>query len=217
MTHQTKILSGGPLSSATNDAHKLVADQVRMRLKNMSAHIIEIGRELRAVKRRPGNDRFLKWLTAACELEPPQARRMMRAAKWATDRGAIVSQLEPAAIYLLAAPSTPDAVWKEVLFRLEAGERPAPRSIKAMIRAAKGDSYGALPDSEEEAIEGLLKYCGYTAVPDHLAHFSKPPTKRTQLAAYQIGPMDVEAATPVAAGASPSATDAGSEEIANVL
>jgi hypothetical protein len=210
------MLSGRPLSSATDDAYKLdsVAGQVRMRLKNMSAHIIEIGRELLAMKRRLGNDRFLKWVTAACDLAPAQAQRMMRAAKWAEGREAIVSQLEPTAIYLLAAPSTPEAVWQEVLSLLAAGQRPAPRIIRAMIRAAKGDPLGPLPDSKEDEIEGLLKYCGYKGVPDHLAQSSATATKGTQRAVYQNGRMDAEATTP---GASPSTTDAGSEEIANVL
>jgi hypothetical protein len=176
MTHQPEMLSGRSLSSATDNASKLdsVADQVRMRLKNLSTHIIEIGRELLAMKRRLGNDRFLKWVTAACELEPPQAQRMMRVAKWAEGREEIVSDLDPTAIYLLTSPSTPEAVRQEVLFRLERGERPAPRTIKAMIRAAKGDPYGALPDSDEDEIEGLLKYCGHKGVPDHLA---APPTR----------------------------------------
>jgi hypothetical protein len=133
-----------------------VANQVRMRLRNMSATIIEIGRELRAVKRLLKRGQFLEW-TAACGLAPRHAQLMMMAAKWAEGKEEIVSNLDPTAIYLLAAPSTPEAVRQEVLFSLEAGDRPAPRTIKAMIRAAKGDPYGALPDSEEDAIDGLLK------------------------------------------------------------
>jgi hypothetical protein len=193
-----------------------VTTRVRIRLRNMSATIIEIGRELRAVKRRLKRGQFLEW-TAACELAPRHAQLMIKAAEWAEGKEEIVSHLHPTAIYLLAARSTPEAVWKEVLFRLEVGERPAPGTIKAMIRAAKGDPCGALPDSEEDAIDGLLKHLGYPAVPDHLAQFPKRPTKGTQLAAHQNVPMDAEFTTPVSVGASPSATDARSEEIANVL
>jgi hypothetical protein len=59
---------------------------------------------------------------------------MMRAAEWAEGKHEIVSHLEPTAIYLLTAPSTPDAVRQEVLSRLEEGERPAPKVVKQMIR-----------------------------------------------------------------------------------
>ena len=109
--------------------------------------------------------------------------------------------LEPTAIYLLASPSTPRIVRVEVLFRLEKGQRPTPRFIKGMIRAAKGDPYDALPDSKEEEIERFLKYCGYTAVPDHLGQFLVTPTNRTRGARLMSPPSDWTT-TPVAGGAS---------------
>jgi hypothetical protein len=68
---------------------------------------------------------------------PRTAQLMMRAAEWAEGKHEIVSHLEPTAIYLLAAPSTLDAVRQEVLSRLEEGERPAPNVVKQMIRAAR--------------------------------------------------------------------------------
>ena len=213
---QTWRSSGGDMPPTLADELDGIAKRVRTRLKNMSAHIIEIGRELRPVKRCLGNDRFLNWITTARELAPRHAQLTIRAAEWAEGREEIVSDLEPTAIYLFASPSTPKIVRVEVLFRLEKGERPAHGFIKGMIRAVKGDPYGALPDSKEEEIEGFLKYCGYAAVPDHLKQFVETPTNRTRRSGL-VCPLDDWTTTPVAAGASSSATDAGSGEIANVL
>jgi hypothetical protein len=115
----------------------------------MSATIIEIGRELYEVKRRLEYGQFLDWVTTACELSPRHAQLMMRAAEWAEGKDEIVSYLEPTSLYLLAAPSTPETVRQEVLSSLEEGQRPAPRIVKAMIRAANE----RMPSKEEKTGE----------------------------------------------------------------
>ena len=77
---------------------------------------------------------------------------------------------------------------------------------KGLIRAAKGDPCGALPDSAEKEIEGLLKYCGYKTIPDHLAPLCAPPTNRKQRLFCQSSPALHQDTTPVPAGAIPSTT-----------
>jgi hypothetical protein len=156
MAPQFEMYPGTPLSAASaglpasstkplNSSHKelpsplpeeleTTARRVRERLTNMTADAIEIGRELQAVKLRLHHGQFLNWVETACELSPRTAQLMMRAAEWAEGKHEIVSHLEPTAIYLLTAPSTPDAVRQEVLSRLEEGERPAPKVVKQMIR-----------------------------------------------------------------------------------
>src|SRR5437867_142624 len=70
-----------------------VAARIRTHFRNMSAAIIEIGRELSAVKRRLKRGQFALWI-AARDLAPGQAQRMMRAAKWAQGREEIASHLD---------------------------------------------------------------------------------------------------------------------------
>jgi hypothetical protein len=118
------------------------ANRVRIRLENMTANIVEIGRELQAVKRRLEHGQFLNWVEAACKLSARAAQLKMRAAEWAEGKHEIVSLLEPTAIYALAAPSTPETVRQEVLTRLEEGQRPAPQVVKEMIRVAKERKQG---------------------------------------------------------------------------
>ena len=125
------------MPSALTDELGSVADRVRNRLGNMTANIVEIGHELRAVKQRLEHGEFLNWVELACKLSARTAQLMMKAAEWAEGKNEIVAHLEPTAIYLLAAPSTPDSIRREVLSGLEHGQRPTPRLIKDMIRAAK--------------------------------------------------------------------------------
>jgi hypothetical protein len=113
------------------------AERVRKRLKNMSTEIIEIGRELREVKQRLEHGGFLKWVDKACQLSPRTAQLMMNAAEWVEGRHEIVTHLEPTAIYLLAAPSTPETVRNAVLSQIEQGQKLPSSAVKEMIRAAK--------------------------------------------------------------------------------
>jgi hypothetical protein len=125
------------ISSPLAEELETTARRVRKRLTNMTTDAIEIGRELEAVKLRLHHGQFLNWVETACELSPRTAQLMMRASEWAEGKHEIVSHLEPTAIYLLTAPSTPDAVRQEVLSRLEEGKRPAPNVVKQMIQAAR--------------------------------------------------------------------------------
>jgi Protein of unknown function (DUF3102) len=129
--------SPSDIPSDLNEELESVANRVLDRLGNMTANIVEIGHELRAVKLRLEHGQFHNWIEAACKLSPRTAQLMMKAAEWAEGKDEIVSRLEPTAIYLLAAPSTPDSIRREVLSGLEHGQRPTPRLIKDMIRAAK--------------------------------------------------------------------------------
>jgi hypothetical protein len=123
----------------------------------MAANILEIGRELQAVKQRLEHGQFLNWVQAACMLSARSAQLMMKAAARAEGKDEIVAHLEPTAIYLLAAPSTPETVRQRVMSQLEAGQRPAPQVIKSMIRAAK---YGTLTIENTGQIDNPVRRQG---------------------------------------------------------
>jgi hypothetical protein len=142
----------------------------------MSAAIIEIGRELHAVKQRLEHGQFLKWIVEACELAPRHAQLMMRAAQWAEGRDEIVSHLEPTTLYLLAARSTPKIVRQEVLSRLEEGQRPAPQVVKDLIRTAKE----RMPDEPANGSKGGILVPPQTPrSEDLLAKLLEPPDVRS--------------------------------------
>jgi hypothetical protein len=146
------------------------AQRVRKCLENMSGNIIEVGHELLAVKRRLEHGQFLNWVAAKCGLSPRHAQLMIRAAEWAEDKCEIVSHLEPTAIYLLAAPSTPEMVRREVLSRLEQGHRPASHVVKQLIRAAKE---GRPSKGENDRKPGALTPPGVARTAE-LPNFAEP-------------------------------------------
>ena len=123
-------------------ARSLAAGAMRVRdLGRKSVEfLIEIGRELIAAKTKLGHGSFLSWLAAECRLSERSARRFMLAAQWADGKSAMVSDLEPTAIYLLSAPSTPRQVQIEILQRLDHGQHPTVVEIRERIRTVKARS-----------------------------------------------------------------------------
>ena len=99
--------------------------------------LIEIGRELIAAKAKLGHGLFLSWLAAECRLSERSARRFMLAAQWAEGKSANVTDLDPTAVYLLPAPSTPRQVQIEILQRLDHGQHPTVDEICERIRTVK--------------------------------------------------------------------------------
>jgi hypothetical protein len=88
------------------------AERVRNGLQEMSARLIEVGREIGIVKGRLTRAQFLSWSSLACGLSPRNSRSMMRAAELA-----------------LSVPSQSRSVRSEKL---------TAHIVKDMIRAVKG-------------------------------------------------------------------------------
>lgn len=91
-------------------------------MKRSAEGIREIGQRLIEVKKRLGHGRFGAWLSAEFEWDDRTARRFMSVAdRFKTDKLSKIN-LAPSALYLLAAPSTPETAKKEAIARAEAGE-----------------------------------------------------------------------------------------------
>jgi hypothetical protein len=112
-------------------------------VKRTTQDIIEIGRDLRAVKSALGHGRFGTWLQVEFAMSESSADRFMRAASWAENRH--VTNLPPTALYLLSARSTPRSVEDAVLAQMAAGATPRPAAIRSMVKDAKR----ARPQAEE--------------------------------------------------------------------
>jgi hypothetical protein len=109
----------------------------RIKSRTMSS-VFDTGRDLISIKERLGHGRFRAWLHAELGLSERTAQNYMRAARAFDGKSEIVSYLPPTTVYRLAARSTPDAVRHEVLGRIDAGERPEPKVIEAMVSEAVG-------------------------------------------------------------------------------
>jgi hypothetical protein len=124
------------------------ASSIRVSHRRVTSDILAIGRHLCAVKEVLDHGQFGAWLKAEFSWSDRTARNFMAA--WAAfgEKSETVSDLPPATLYALAAPSTPEPVRKAIVERLEAGERIEPRAIAGMISQAKDDARKAAKEAK---------------------------------------------------------------------
>jgi hypothetical protein len=131
------------------------AARVKALRKTVVTNIIEIGKELIAAKAKLGHGRFGTWLEAEFDWTERTARNYIGAAEQFGDKSEIVSVLQPTAIYMLASPSTPEPVRKEVVRRIERGERVQTDHVRELVSEAKdklreGKTMAKLPPKARE-------------------------------------------------------------------
>jgi hypothetical protein len=98
--------------------------------------VIEIGRRLTDAKAPCGHGNWLPWLEREFGWSDSTALRYMQAHQSATDKSVTVTDLSLKSLYLLAAPSTPEAARDEVIERSEAGEHLTSAQIKETVDKA---------------------------------------------------------------------------------
>ena len=110
--------------------------------------VVEIGRDLLEAKARVGHGKFLEWLKGCFPWSQATAQRMMQVAEnLKFVKLTNLENIQTAALYLLAQPSTPESAREEVLTRAEAGETLSHAQVKELIEARKTIS----------ALEGKIK------------------------------------------------------------
>jgi Protein of unknown function (DUF3102) len=85
------------------------AEVIRALGKRVVHDVIEIGRRLTDAKARCGHGNWLPWLEREFGWSDSTALRYMQAHQFATDKSVTVTDLSLKSLYLLAAPSTPEA------------------------------------------------------------------------------------------------------------
>jgi hypothetical protein len=113
------------------------AEEIRGLLKRAARDIVVIGQKLIAVKARLGHGQWGAWLRDEFDWDERTARRFMSVGeRFKTDN---LSDLDiaPSALYLLAAPSTPENVGNDILARARAGEKITHRDALEAVRQAK--------------------------------------------------------------------------------
>jgi hypothetical protein len=114
-----------------------VADRIRSRMMHTVQGVIEIGRDLIAVKERLGHGNFLPWIDREFRMTDKSAERFMSVAERFGDKFDSVSNLSLTALYELAAPSTPEEVRTEVAERAATGESVTAAEVKELKNRIK--------------------------------------------------------------------------------
>jgi hypothetical protein len=125
-------------------------DDIHYRWLQTTENVIAIGKHLTEVKGRLTHGQFGRWLAAEFRWSDRHARNFINAYEWTANRksiSALAIQLEPTAVYQLAAPSTPAPARQEVLAKVEWGERVTPKAVKAIVAKHKPTKRSAQPKS----------------------------------------------------------------------
>lgn len=140
------------------------AERIKLRLRRSAEDIIEIGKDLIAVKDRLPHGSFLPWIEQEFGMSRFTANRFMAVAEVYGAKGSTVQHLDLTALYELAAPKTPIEVREEVEKMIEAGEVVTKATVVELRNKLSGlEKAKALAEQEiekktaaVEAIEGKI-------------------------------------------------------------
>lgn len=104
-----------------------------VRNHSRSSSILAIGKLLTRAKEHLVHGEFARWVDQECGFTIRSAQNYLRAWDLADREGEIVSHLNPAALYRLAARATPKLVVDNVVELLQAGRTPSEAEIVALI------------------------------------------------------------------------------------
>jgi N6-adenosine-specific RNA methylase IME4 len=122
------------------------AERIRMLGRRVIADVIEIGRLLSECKARLAHGHWLPWLEREFGWTDKTAERFIAVYQLCIGKFDKLSNLDlpVSSLYLLAAPSTPEAARSEVIARAEAGERLACSGVSEIIsRHSRSDIMAA--------------------------------------------------------------------------
>jgi Protein of unknown function (DUF3102) len=116
---------------------KEATTKIRACRRQAASSIIEIGKQLTAVKQWLGHGPLGPWLQAEFDWNERTAQRYMRVAEVFGDKTDTVSDLEPTTLYLLSSRSTPEMVLGNSIAKLESGEHLDHHQLLTEIQEAR--------------------------------------------------------------------------------
>ncbi len=114
------------------------ADDIKPRLRRATEDILVIGQRLAVVRQYLPHGQWMAWLDAEFEMGEITARNFINVATRFADKSSKFEDLKPSALYMLAAPSTPDDAIVEVETLIAAGSIPTVAETKQIIADHKG-------------------------------------------------------------------------------
>jgi len=145
-----KAFDYASLDTETTQFVQQQTGEIRVLMKRTVESIVEIGQRLTAVKQRLEYGRFGTWLEVEFNWDERTAQRFMNVVTEFGNYGDKLSEMNfaPSALYLLAAPSTPEAARSEAITRAKAGEPITYTAAKAIKQ-----KYTPLPSKPKPKLE----------------------------------------------------------------
>jgi len=143
-------------------------EEIRALGKRMAVDIIGIGQRLTEIKARLGHGHFGKWLEYEFGWSATNAWRFMKVAEAFKSSKLEDLTIEASALYLLAAPSTPQEAREEAIEQAEEGEEITHAKAKEIVDEYKDQDEILEPEPERfvcpdcgEIFQGEVWHCAY--------------------------------------------------------
>lgn len=108
--------------------------EIRDRIGRAAQNIMEIGSRLILVKKHLDHGQFGQWLKAEFDWSESTAQKMMSVADTFKSVNFTDLSVAPSALYMLAAPSTPDEVREEFIEKAKSGETVTHKAVKDAVK-----------------------------------------------------------------------------------
>ncbi|MDF5725204.1 MAG: DUF3102 domain-containing protein [Rhizonema sp. PD37] len=125
------------LSPTTRIVVQQHANEIKNLMRRTTESIINIGQRLLEVKEQMEHGRFEIWLKSEFNWGLWTARKFMQVTRQFKSVNFTDLSIDTSALYLLAAPSTPEAVRQEILERAEKGEAITHSKVRAITSVYK--------------------------------------------------------------------------------
>lgn len=159
---QLNIFDYAALDSETRIVVQQRTTEIKALMKRAASDIIEIGQKLIEVKARLGHGHFYGWLGSEFDWTPMTASRFMNVADKFKSNNLLDLNFAPSALYLLAAPSTPESIRVEAIERAEQGETITYSAARDLIEQAQEerryDGFAKVSPPADEDDEPLSDY-----------------------------------------------------------
>jgi len=109
---------------------QIAASNIKLRLKRTVEDIIEIGRELTAVKAELPHGQFEIWIKNEFQMNREMANNFIQVAIRFGGQMSDYLTFKPTVLYALAAPSTPESVVEKAIEKAESGEKVSVEWVK---------------------------------------------------------------------------------------
>jgi hypothetical protein len=123
------------------------ANAIRTLGKQTIHNVIEIGRHLTEAKKIAGHGNWLPWLRQEFDWSESTALRFMRVYELGKSVTVTDLELPVKAIYLLAAPSTPEEARDEIIEHAKTGEPISTATVKQTITKTRTDTKSKQPQA----------------------------------------------------------------------
>ncbi len=131
------IFDYGDLDSEVRIVVQKRTDEIKSLVRQTARGIIDIGHKLTEVKQQLGHGKFRNWLKVEFKWGVWTAAKFMQVAGRFKGVNFTHLNIATSALYLLAAPSTPEVLLQEILKRAEQGENITHAKIKAIVEQYK--------------------------------------------------------------------------------